>query len=151
MVHRWTFGICCAIVAAATAYASFVLPTLGIPFVVVATQIVVYGIIAAYAWVCRRHAAGSGMVLATAVLALPLTGTLLLIVSPPVGYGAGVFAILVVHMQVVVAVLGGYLGYSMLETSRLHGASPNAIQGKLAVMGLLALGVAAIAGVATTM
>jgi hypothetical protein len=47
--------------------------------------------------------------------------------------------------QVVVAVFGGYFGYACVESRRLQDFNPGALRGKLAVVGLVALGAAAVA------
>jgi hypothetical protein len=151
MIHRITIGVGAAVAAGAVAYAVAVSAPWGAVLIVAVTQFGAYGIVAGYAWACRRHELASWIVVGVACLTVPLTCAQLAFVSPPVGFGAVTLIMAPVFPQLIVTVLGGYLGFACVEARRLQRQNPNASRGKLTAAGLVAIGLATVIGLAAAL
>jgi hypothetical protein len=142
--YRVTLAVCLVAALVSVTCAALFLPTVGAILVLALAQCAVYALIGAYAWHCREHGAGSGFVLAMAVLCVSLSGVILYLVSPQVNFGEAIFAMLFQYVQAAVAVVGCYFGFALVERRRLQGSNPGAAQGKIVVVAILVAGVAAI-------
>jgi hypothetical protein len=143
MLYRVTLSLCGLIVASAGVYVG-VRMSVAIGLSIAVTQTVVFGVLAAYAYACRRSRVATyvvlGMVGLTGVLACVLVAPLAREMHP---MGMMVWSALALGVQGIVAIFGGYLGYACMEAERLRPSSPNHVRGKLVVVGILALALVA--------
>lgn len=110
-------------------------------------QCAVYLVVAGYAYLSRQHLVASAIVMLMALLVVAVGAAMLTTISMP-EYGLLILTVLSLLLlaQAMLAVLGCYLGYALVEGRRLrqyHGA--NFARGKLLVIGILAAAVAIVA------
>jgi len=55
-----------------------------------------------------------------AIAAMLVTGTIASLIAPPIGYGVIIWVTLLLILQAVIAILGCYFGYAMVECRRLR-------------------------------
>jgi hypothetical protein len=139
MLYRVTVGLCGLIAATAAVYAG-VRMNIAAGFFVAVAQTIVFSVLAAYAYACRRYRVASSVVLG----AVCLSGALTWAFVQQFAYeahpmGMAVWSMLALGAQGVVAIFGGYLGYACMEAERLRPSNPGHASGKLVVAGIVGM------------
>jgi hypothetical protein len=143
-MFRVTIAICLASALFCAVCLPWIAPVFGAGLMLAASQVLVYLVIAGFARLCRHSVVGSGVVLTMALLAVVLSLGIYSSVPPTTGYVWGFVFFWYIFAQVVVAVLGCYIGYMFIESDRLRRQNPGSNKGKLAVIAVLAAGVVAV-------
>ena len=130
----------CGLFVTATAYCAW--DASGqLAFLVATSQLFFYGLLIVYARVSRGSVLASCLVLFNAGVLSVLSYFLLATLSGLGQYGTVIILFWILFAQLLMAVVEGYLSYMLVEQRRLRGQH---VQGKLAVLGVLCSGVAAL-------
>jgi heme A synthase len=144
-MHRVTLGICAAAVLIAIACAvMFMQGPISVAWFAGA-QVVVFGFLAIYAWVCREHRGASRFLLTAALLCAGVSGVILCRVCAVEEGRNPIVTLWLLLGQVLFASLGGYLGYAAVERRRTQRQEEPAA-GKLVVSTILLAAGAVVVG-----
>jgi hypothetical protein len=109
----------------------------------IAWQLLLYLIVAGYAYACRSQFRASMIVLTMSVVVASL-GMLMLWRFIPMAYG-GAYYLLGSIVQSVAAIYGNYVGYAFVEAARPENQGFHALRGKLVVIGIISVAAAVLA------
>lgn len=143
-MFRFTIAVCLASALFSAVYLPWMAPVFGTGLMLAASQVLVHLVIAGFARLCRHSVAGSGVVMTMALLAVVLSLGIYRSVPPTTGYVWAFVFFWYIFAQVIVAVLGCYIGYMFVESDRLRRQNPGSNKGKLAVIVVLAAGILAV-------